>query len=333
MRPEFELVSRVADTFEPPDGTIRGIGDDAAVLESGRFDLWTTDVLVEGVHFRRDWCSDEAIGWRSLVASLSDIAAMGGRPGPYVASIGLGDDVDDTTFEAFARGWRRVTDAMAEPFEAIGLVGGDTTSTLGATFLSIALLGKIAGDDPILRAGAEPGDRIVLVGSTGASAAGLALLRGELEAEPEEHPELLEAFRRPRAWSRIGAELGRLGLPSAMIDVSDGLAADLGHLLASSDVGAHVDIDALPWPPALTRLVETRDCDPIPWLVGGGEDFALLATVPEERMETMRARADAEDWPMTDIGVIVPSRKETTLVDRGRELEIREFGYEHFRGD
>ncbi len=326
---EFDLISRLNEQTVPPEGTRLGIGDDAAVLDEGRFDLLTTDVLVEDVHFRRDWCSDEAIGWRALAASLSDIAAMGGHPGPYVLSIGIGDGLDDPHVESMVQGMRRVSEAVVPEGAELGLVGGDTTSTSGPSFLSIALLGRAAGDEPVWRSGAEVDDRLVLTGCPGRSAAGLELLQGALAPDPETHDGLVEAYCRPRPRVRTGSWLGHRGIPSAMIDVSDGLAADLGHVIEASEVGARVEVDAIPRAPRVEHVAAASDRESIPWLLGGGEDFELLMTVPPDRMDEIHRRAEAEDWPISKIGVILPSDEGVEYRSQGRTLELETEGYEH----
>lgn len=288
MASEFDIIDGIARRFDTPDGVSLGIGDDAAVLDDGRFNLVTTDMLVEEVHFRSDWCSQADIGWRALTASLSDIAAMGGRCGPYVASVAMtGED------QRFVDG---ILDGLESAAEMAGTaastvpIGGDLTGSPGPSVVSITLLGESLANGPILRSGAIPGDHIVVTGQPGRAAAGLAILRetlelkGNLDSEP-----LVEAYRRPVARCNIGGVLGENVGAHSLIDVSDGLRADLGHILDASGVGARLDWQALPLDDVLAELPFTDDELRRDYVLSGGEDFELLMTLDDRQWSELKA--------------------------------------------
>jgi len=210
MVAEFELIDEIRRRFPAPDDAAVGIGDDAAVL-SNRFELATTDVLVEGVHFRLDWCDPSDVAWKAVTASLSDVAAMGGRPGPYLATIALGPDHGDDVAYGLVEGFEERADALDEDL-AVVPVGGDVSESPGPLVVSVTMYGSAAGPEPLLRDGAGEGDRIVLIGRPGRSAAGLAQLRDSTRAEEDACVELVETYRRPGAEVRAGRS-GRLGRP------------------------------------------------------------------------------------------------------------------------
>lgn len=334
MPREFDIIRQIAADSATPTGVKVGIGDDAAVLESGRFDLVTTDVIVEEVHYRRDWCSSREIGWRALAASLSDIAAMGGTPGPWVASVGIGPETDDAFATDLLEGMNEAADTLAGQFDTLGGIGGDLSSSPGPTFVSLTLLGATAEEGPLLRDGALPGDRIVVTGFPGRSAAGLTVLSDELDSSPDDAAvltRLADAYRRPGARCALGAELGRCAIPSALIDVSDGLVADLGHIMEASEVGARLAFDRLPLHEDLAALGCSRREALKKWVLGGGEDFELLATVAPERMEQMEEAAEAVGWPVSEIGVILPADESLEILDgQGRRIDAPSRGWEHF---
>ena len=330
MVSEFDFIEEIRRQTTVPAGVDVGIGDDTAVL-ADRFELLTTDMLVEEVHFRFDLCTPEDVGWRALVASLSDIAAMGGEPGPYVASVGLGPQESSARARGLVSGMRAAAESIDREGQ-VGPIGGDLSNSPGPVVISIALLGRLAGDDAILRSGASVGDRLVLIGRPGQTMAGLAVLDDEGEPlDPKTREVLADAYRRPTARVEAGAWLGRSGVASALIDVSDGLAADLGHLAEASGVGARVELERLPIAPELETFAAAHGCEAAEFAAGAGEDFCLLATVPDDRIEEFRRRADSADWPWAVIGGIVPAESGLEFIDMsGDAVELASSGYEHF---
>lgn len=331
MYREFELIDRIADLFETPDGLTLGIGDDCAILDPGRFDLVTTDTLVEGIHFRKNWSSPADIGWKSIAVCMSDIAAMGGGPGAFFLNLALGDDVDERFVDGLLMGMKEACDTLTPESFEVGAGGGDLSASPGPTMISVTMLGEASPAGPVTRSGAFPGDRIVLLGPTGVAAAGLALLAGEIGASADDYDSLVSSHRRPQPRVKEGALLGLYGVPSALIDVSDGLAQDLGHILKRSGVGASLETHNLPRHPELVRLAADTGVDLLPWLLAGGEDFELLMVVPPARMTKLWDLARRYDWDVFDIGEVRgPEEGLRVLSADGQPIEFDTRGYRHF---
>lgn len=331
MSKEFELIDKIAALFPSPEGVSVGIGDDSAVLDPGRFDLVTMDTLVEGIHFRRDWASAEDVGWKALAANLSDIAAMGGGPGAFFLSLALPKPLDLDWVDGLLRGMKQAAmELVPESFE-VSASGGDVSETTGPAVITISLLGEASPAGPVLRRGAVPGDRIVVLGAPGLAAAGLAVMESGGELSPEDYPESVAVFRRPRPAIRAGGLLGLYGIPSAMIDTSDGLLQDLGHILKASKVGASVESFHLPIHRELAKLEEAGAGKALEWMLTGGEDFRLVMTVPPARMPKLWDMARQRDWQVHDLGEIrSPDEGLRVLGLDGEPLDIEHHGFRHF---
>ena len=268
---EFGLIAALAAGLPRGERTVVGIGDDAAVLTTpdGRV-VATTDLLLEGLHFRRDWSAPADIGGKAAAQNLADVAAMGAVPVALLVGFGAPGDLP----LAWAR---ELVAGIADECARVGatVVGGDT-SRADKVVLAVTALGDLDGRDPVTRAGARPGDVLAVAGVLGDSAAGLALL----EAGHTGPAALIAAHQRPRPPYAAGPEAARLGATS-MIDVSDGLLADLGHIAAASGVLIDVAEALLPvsgdLAAAAAALGTTR---PLDWVLTGGEDHALAATFP-----------------------------------------------------
>jgi len=256
---EFGLIERVVARLGTSPGVLVGPGDDAAVVGApdGRV-VATTDVLVEGVHFRRDWSTGYDVGCKAAAANLADVAAMGGTATALLVGLAAPGDLPVSWATALADGLR---DEAARVGAVV--VGGDTVAC-DRIVVSVTALGDLAGRAPILRSGASPGQDVVLAGTVGRSAAGLALLRAGQQDGP-----LVDAHRRPSPPYLLGPVLARLGA-TAMCDVSDGLVQDLGHLARAGGVRIVVDAQRLP------RAAGVG----LPDALTGGEDHALVATLP-----------------------------------------------------
>jgi thiamine-monophosphate kinase len=258
-------------------GTIVGIGDDAAVLAAPDSRVVATmDLLVEGRHFRRDWSGPVDIGGKAAARSLADIAAMGAAPTTLIVGLAVPSDLPVVWAEDLATGLAQ------ECARAGASVAGGDIAAAATIVLAVTALGDLAGAAPVTRAGARPGDLVAVAGSLGHSAAGLALLRAGL-AEPAS---LVAAHRWPRPPYDAGPEAAGLGATS-MIDISDGLGQDLGHVAAAS--GARIDIESTRLDPgqvlraaavALGGPDPLAGPDPLDWVLAGGEDHALAATFP-----------------------------------------------------
>ncbi len=272
---ELERIALLSARFSGSNAGIRtGIGDDAAVLEPVAEPLvWTVDAQVEGTHFRLDWLSWRDVGWRSFMAAASDLAAMGAVPIAALSSLVLSGSVDDRALDALAEGQAEASRAVGAPVIGGNLARGSETS------VTTTLLGRVRS--PVLRAGARPGDALLLAGSVGMAAAGLALLeRGAGGVQDAHASACIEAWRRPRALVERGAAMR--GCASAAIDVSDGLARDAWHVAEASGVALVLDEAALraAAPKPLEAVAARLGRDALDLMLGGGEDYALLVASP-----------------------------------------------------
>ncbi|WP_328339177.1 thiamine-phosphate kinase [Micromonospora sp. NBC_00421] len=268
---EFGLIDRVTARLTYGSSCLLGPGDDAAVVAApDRRVVASTDVLVEGRHFRRDWSSARDVGHRAAAANLADIAAMGATPTALLVALCIPADLDTAWVEELADGLA----AEAALVEA-GVVGGDMSASATLT-IAVTALGDLGGRPPVVRSGARPGDVVALAGRTGWAAAGLTVLSRGFRT-----PRLLvEAYRRPEVPYPAGPEAARLGA-TAMIDVSDGLLADLGHLAKASGVGVDLRRDAFELPRQMRDAAQALGVDPYTWILAGGDDHALVATFPQ----------------------------------------------------
>jgi thiamine-monophosphate kinase len=276
---EFGLIAAMAQRLAPGPGTVVGIGDDAAVLAApdGRV-VATTDFLLEGRHFRRDWAGPADIGHRAAVRSLADVAAMGARPTALLVAFAAPP--------ALSSAWALELSAglAAEAARAGATVAGGDTARFDVVLLAVTGLGDLQGAPPVTRAGAHPGDVVAVAGPLGHSAAGLALL----EAGHREPAALVAAHLRPAPPYEAGPEAARLGA-TALMDVSDGLLADLGHIARASGVAIDVHpaaLDPTPLLPAAEVLaIAGRPAAQAAqaaqeWMLTGGEDHSLVAAFP-----------------------------------------------------
>lgn len=331
MYDEFELIARIAAMFETPEGLTLGIGDDCAILDPGRFDLVTTDTLVEGVHFDTTWSSPQDIGWKAIAVCMSDIAAMGGGPGAFFLNLSLGPRVDENFVDGLLDGIVQAAKELTPESFEVAAGGGDVTSSPGPTVITITMLGEASPAGPVTRSGALPGDRIALLGPTGAAEAAVQILRGDIAVDSGSYVGLLDSHRRPRPRIKEGALLGLYGVPSAMIDCSDGLVQDLGHLLQRSGVGACLETHNLPRHPDLVRLADEADVDLLPLLLAGGDDYELIIVTPPARMTKLWDLARRYDWDVFDIGEIRgPEEGMRVLAADGTPMNLDTTGYRHF---
>ena len=266
---EFTMISHLVAQLEQGDGVILGPGDDAAEVEAttGRF-LLCTDVLVDGRHFRRDWVEAPEVGRRAAAQSLADIAAMGGRPTAVTVGVVAPADLPAAWLVGMIGG-------LAEECASVGasVVGGDLTRG-DQLVLSVTATGTADGP-PVRRSGARAGDLVAMTGRQGWAAAGLAVL-GRGFRSPRV---LVEAYRRPEVPYAAGPEARVLGA-TAMVDVSDGLVADLGHVAESSGVAIDIRSAAFEIDEPLQAVGAALGVDPLGFILGGGDDHALVATFP-----------------------------------------------------
>ncbi len=323
--PEKSLIGRIRRETPPPQqaglaggpgrqggAVVAGIGDDCAVLRvpRGHELLVTTDFTLERVHFRREWHPPEVVGWRCLTRGLSDIAAMGGEPRAAFLSLALAEEVSQRWVDRFLKGLL----ALAEEF-GVPLAGGDTAQSAGGIQADIVLVGSVPTGKAVLRSGARPGDHVYVTGELGGSAAAIEALReGRVRAG------VYERHFHPVPRVKAGIWLRRRGLASAMIDVSDGLSTDLGHLCEESGVGAEIETEAIP------RAQVGRPALEVAWglAMHGGEDYELLFT------SAARIPASVAGVRVTRIGRIVRRREMVLIGKDGRRQRLAVKGWEHF---
>lgn len=307
---EFELIAHLRARVPPGDGVLLGIGDDAAVLRP-RPDMdlvATTDTLVEGVHFRPaiDVCD---LGHLALAVSLSDLAAMGATPRWALLSLTLPEAGRDW-LDAFLDGFLGLASATGT-----SLAGGNMTR--GPLSITVQALGEVMPERALTRAGGQPGDRVVVSGTLGDAAAALEY----------DHAELRARLYRPEPRLSTGRALA--GIARSAIDVSDGLVADLAHLLKGC-AGARLDLDRLPASAGLMTAVPGGE-DRWRYQLSGGGDYELCALVPPESETRLAGVARSTGVPLTVVGEVDGSGMIHCVRPDGRNFETRQAGWDHFR--
>jgi len=309
---ELAVVDRIIAATGQPPGVPVGPGDDAAVLAcaDGRV-VVTTDMLVEGRHFRRDWSEPDDIGHKAAAENLADIAAMGATPTALVIALALPPTTEITWVDAFLAG------LLEESARAgAALVGGDLVRGDAIT-IGVTALGDLGGRPPILRSGARAGDVIAVCGALGSAAGGLAVLSRGFRSPRA----LVDAHRRPRPDYRAGVRASDAGA-HALMDVSDGLLLDGERMARASGVSIDFDSASLPRDDAVVTTASAYNLDPLTWVLGGGDDHALLAAFPPD------ARLP-EGFVAVGTAVDAIGSGARVRVD-GREVE-QVAGFEHFR--
>ncbi|OEU51563.1 MAG: thiamine-phosphate kinase [Desulfuromonadales bacterium C00003096] len=322
---EFGFIERIqrAVARTSGNGVRLGIGDDCAVLElpPGQVLLTSTDLLIEEVHFLSDWSDWRALGGKCVSVNVSDVAAMGGSPRHLYLGLAIPAMMAMEDLDAFLEGFL----AAASGYGAV-LVGGDTCRSPGPLMISVTVEGAAPTDQVVTRSGARPGDAIYVSGTLGDSALALQRLQSGLPMADE----LAHRHHQPQARVGLGRALAAAQLPSAMIDVSDGVLADLGHILDASAVGARLEQALFPLSKEFSQaLVEEPAFFEL--ALSGGEDYELLFTLPADK-EQMLADLVAE-VPITRIGTVTAAEQGLLLVDEaGKVRPARAKGYNHFRG-
>lgn len=315
---EFGLIERIRGVFSENPGML-GIGDDCAVIPAGDRDwLVTTDMLLEGTHFLREGISPCDLGWKSLAVNISDIAAMGGEPMASFLSLGVPEGISLEYVDEFLRGFRDLSRKWSVP-----LLGGDTTRAAGKDgkmAINVGILGHCPSGQAKLRSAALPGDGIYVTGTLGDSSAGLELI---LKGTGEEYPYLLERHTRPEPRMEEGRILGSMKEVHAMMDISDGIASDLNHILKASGAGAGIELDALPMSGQLKSWASENGVRPEEKAIAGGEDYELLFTAAEGTPIPEAVKA-------TRIGTIV-SGSGIRYFKNGRETGWSPEGFDHFK--
>ena len=269
---EFALIDAITARLTTSSAVLLGPGDDAAVIAAPDARVVaSTDLLVDGRHFRRAWSEPADVGHRAAAANLADIAAMGAVPTALLVGLALPADLPTAWVTALA-------DGLHDECVSAGavVVGGDVVRS-DTLVISVTALGSLEGREAITRAGAVPGDLVAVAGRLGWAAAGLAVLSRGFRSPRV----LVDAHRRPAPPYAEGPRAAALGA-TAMTDVSDGLVADLGHVAAASGVSVEISSDAFHVPQEFQDTARALNADPLAWLLAGGEDHALVATFPPD---------------------------------------------------
>ncbi|HTG95020.1 MAG TPA: thiamine-phosphate kinase [Pyrinomonadaceae bacterium] len=333
-RTEFDFINKLRQVTKPSEhsSVVVGIGDDAAVIQSqaGKDTVVSADLLVEDVDFRRTSTTPMLLGHKALAVSLSDIAAMGARPRWALTSIGVPENIWESSFVNDFYGGLL---ALAAQYD-VQLIGGDTSSTPERIVIDSILMGDCASGGVIKRAGAMPGDQIFVTGFLGGAAAGLRLIeRGaHLPSEGSDDLHLVDhvMLRQLRPEPRVGwgLVLGQERLATAMIDISDGLSSDLHHLCSESGVGALIDSSLIPIDKKVADLCGRRALDPLQLALHGGEDFELLFTVSANSVSRLPRRVDGIS--ITRVGEIRNAADGIKISEGSRVWELSPGGWTHF---
>jgi len=313
-RSEKDLIRRIRRLAAGGSAVVTGIGDDAAVLRiPPRHEvLVTTDFTIEKVHFRREWHRPEVVGWRCLTRGLSDIAAMGGEPQAAFLSLALGRGVPQKWLEGFLKGLLELANKHKVP-----LAGGDTAQSAGGIQADIVVVGSVPKGKAVLRSRAKPGEQIYVTGELGGSAMALDRLRKGLPlgAERARH------FR-PEPRVEVGRWLRENGIPSAMIDVSDGLSTDLEHICEESRVGADIEMDAIPRASGGRGKGEFVGLE---YALNGGDDYELLFT------SSRPVPSEVKGVRIAKIGRTTASPGMRLFDGAGKIKPLKARGWEHFK--
>ncbi len=329
---ETALIGAMAEVFgPPPPGVVLGIGDDCAAVSlksiAGNL-LWTTDTLVEGVHFSLSYTTLAQLGWKALAVNLSDIAAMGGEPLHALVSLGWPPDRNLAPALELAAGL-----AQAAREYGVAIIGGDTVASPGGVAVTVTLTGVAPARRMLRRDRARVGDLIYLTGELGEAAAGLLVLKRRPDLDADLQAALVTAHLAPKPQLLAGRLLAGQALAAAAIDTSDGVASDLYHLCLASGVGAVIPAAAVPVSPRVLAAAPYLQADPLRLALMGGEDYQLLFTSPPRKAVRLhQAFAGVGLPPPLLLGEIVAGDR-VYLIDGASQVDISGAGYDHFQLD
>lgn len=332
---EFGLIDHLAGKVQlKQESTVKGIGDDAAVIDSSKGKMViTTDLLLEGIHFDLTYTPLKHLGYKSVVVNLSDVYAMNAEPQQITVSIGLSSKM---TLEAVDELYEGIL--LACDTYNVDLVGGDTTTSLTGLTICITAIGMVHHDKAVYRSGAKPNDLICVSGNLGASYMGLQLLEREKEVfkvNPNAKPDfsgfdyVLERQLKPEARKDVIEFLDKIGVvPTSMIDVSDGLSSELLHICRQSKVGCRIYEDKVPIDHITSTLADEMSFNPLVAALNGGEDYELLFTISLNDYEKFQGDHSIDIFA---IGHITEASKGQRLItNAGQEVDLKAQGWSNF---
>jgi thiamine-monophosphate kinase len=322
---EFGLIREIRRWMATSNpNLIQGIGDDVAVVRLGKESLlFTTDVLIEDIHFERSWSNPYFLGRKSLAVNLSDIAAMGGIPKYFLISIGLPRTLPFSFISRFYRGLK----AEAKRFR-VDLIGGDT-SLSEKLVINICLIGQGKREGLVFRKGAQVGDELYVSGTLGDAGLGLKILKDRKRKKKPK--ELIDRHLTPTPRIELGQALAQSGVAHAMIDISDGLLSDTQHLLEESKVGGRIWEDRLPLSKNYCQWVSLYSKNPYQLALTGGEDYELLFTAPKKVRAKISSLSHSLGVPITCIGEILPEKEGLQLIKEDGRIQFpSRLGFDHF---
>lgn len=320
---EFGLIARIQQQIKKDPRVLTGIGDDCSVctFPAGEVLLTTKDLLLEDVHFRREWTTMYALGWKSAAVNLSDIAAMGGTAHYLHLGLGIPSHTPITDLEQFLAGFLALCDQ-----EGATLCGGDTCRSAHGLSISVTVQGSAPQHEVCTRSGACPGDVVFVSGTLGDSAlALLQLMEGE---KPQD--EVAVRHHRPQPRLQLGRALAQHGVASAMIDISDGIFSDLGHILECSKVGAELDTRLIPTSDAAKKYLH-HHLEQQNQVTRGGEDYELLFTAGVKEQQSIAEISTRLGITLTPVGKILPIEDGFCYIDSSGTLQRTSAGgFNHF---
>jgi len=319
---EFGLIKVLTSRFKSMHkSTIKAVGDDAAVIDTGKnYTLVTTDLLAEGIHFDLTYCPLKHLGYKAIISNLSDIYAMNGEPKQVTVSMAISNRFSLEALEEIYEGIKHACE-----FYGVDLVGGDTSSSLQGLMISVTAIGEVEKKKVVYRDTAKKGDLLCVTGDLGGAYLGLQLLEREKQIyieSPEVQPDLenqsylVGRQLKPEARNDIIKLLGELGIqPTAMIDISDGLSSDLLHICTSSNVGCRLYEADIPISEEAKQLAFKFTLDPTACALSGGEDYELLFAIDKEDREKFNT-----EWDVSVIGDILDKKEGVKLFSKGGKL-------------
>jgi thiamine-monophosphate kinase len=319
---EFGLIDLIKEkVFSEGKEVILGIGDDAAILKLGKnnLHLLTTDALVEKVHFDLKYFPLEAVGWKGMVANLSDIAAMGGMPKAAVVTLGINNRFKVEEILRICSGMSQAAKKFRCP-----IVGGDVVFSPRNLFLSIAILGEVKKGLAVKRTGARVGDLIAVTGDLGSSLVGLEYLK----VNKKPHPFLIRKFLYPLPRLKEAQLITRFLKPRGMIDISDGLCSELYHLTVENGLGANIYEDNLPVSKVAFKMVKGDKKKMLNYILRSGEEYELLFAFEETKIAQFRKLS--RKTKISIIGKVIKGKKIKLIGSNGKSRSLSSRGYTHF---